>query len=68
MYAAQQKANQIIEQNQIVLKTRRDQEIFLRAITEDQSPNDKLKDTYEKYKKFKITYNAGNAPVKKTAQ
>jgi len=68
LYAAQQKANQIIEQNQIVLKTRRDQEIFLKAITDDQSPNDKLKDTYEGYKKFKQDYHAGNKPFRKTPQ
>ncbi len=68
LYAAQQKANQIIEQNQLVLKTRRDQEIFLRAITEDRSPNDKLKDTYQKYVDFKTQQNAANPPIRKTTQ
>ena len=68
LYAANQKANQIIEQNKIVLKTRLDQEIFLKAITQDQPPNDKLKDTYEDYKKFKQEFNAGNSPFRKTPQ
>ena len=66
LYAAQQKANQIIEQNQVVLKTRRDQEIFLKAITEDRSPNDKLTDTYNKYLKYKTEQHAVNPPVRKT--
>jgi uncharacterized protein (DUF1778 family) len=66
LYAAQQKANQIVEQNQIVLKTRRDQETFLKAISDDSSPNEKLKSTYENYKKGKAPRNEGNPTLSQT--
>lgn len=66
LYAAQQKATQIIEQNQIVLKTRLDQEIFLNALSEERPPNNHLKEAYEKYLIFKAEYNAGNKTTGKT--
>lgn len=38
---------------QFILKTKKDQEVFLKAISEERNPNDKLKETYKKYLELK---------------
>ena len=48
----QEKANDIIREHNIILASKKDQEIFFDAFLNPSGPNQKLRDTAERYKKF----------------
>lgn len=48
----QEKANAIIQEHNTILASKRDQEIFFDALMNPAGPNQKLRDTAERYKKF----------------
>lgn len=48
----QEKANAIIQEHNTILASKKDQEIFFNAVMNPTGPNQKLKDTAERYKKF----------------
>ena len=50
--AVQEKANDIIREHNIILASKKDQEIFFDAFLNPSGPNQKLRDTAERYKKF----------------
>lgn len=50
--ASQEKANAIIEEHNTILASKKDQEIFFNAFMNPAGPNQKLKLTAERYKKF----------------
>ena len=48
----QEKANAIIQEHNTILASKKDQEIFFNAFMNPSGPNQKLRDTAERYKKF----------------
>ena len=48
----QEKANDIIREHNIILASKKDQVIFFDAFLNPSGPNQKLRDTAERYKKF----------------
>jgi uncharacterized protein (DUF1778 family) len=48
----QEKANAIIQEYNIILASKKDQEIFFNAFMNPSGPNSKLQDTAKRYKKF----------------
>lgn len=50
--AVQEKGTAIIREHNTIIASQRDQEIFFNALTNSAGPNQKLKDTAERYKKF----------------
>ena len=53
IYCISTEANKIVKDNNLVVKTIEDKKIFLNAILNPPSPNEKLKKAQLKYKKFK---------------
>lgn len=51
IFSAQQQATNIIEKYNIILASSKDQEVFFKAITNPQKPNDKLKKAAIRYNK-----------------
>ena len=49
LYAVQNQANQIMENQNILLKTKRDQELFFKTLTDDSPPNQNLKNALDLY-------------------
>jgi len=50
--AVQEKATAIIQQHNTILASEKDREIFFNALTNPIGPNQKLRDTAARYKKF----------------
>lgn len=48
----QEKATAIIQEHHTILASEKDREIFFNALTNPVGPNQKLRDTAERYKKF----------------
>ena len=48
--SAQEKAKQIIEERNVILSSKQDQEIFFKALMNPQNPNEKLKSASLKFK------------------
>lgn len=48
----QEKATAIIQEHNTILASEEDREIFFNALTNPAGPNQKLRDTAERYKKF----------------
>ncbi len=48
----QEKAAAIIQEHNTILASEKDREIFFEALTNPAGPNQKLRDTAERYKKF----------------
>lgn len=48
----QEKAAAIIQEHNTILASEKDREIFFNALTNPAGPNQKLRDTAERYKKF----------------
>ncbi len=49
IYSAQQEANKIVEKQNTILATKRDQEIFFNAILNPNEPNERLKAAFKNY-------------------
>jgi uncharacterized protein (DUF1778 family) len=56
MNAVQEKANAIIEEHNTILASEKDREIFFEALMNPPGPNQKLRDTAERYKIFMQEY------------
>jgi uncharacterized protein (DUF1778 family) len=53
VYCINSEANRIVKDNNLIVKTLEDKKIFLNAILNPPSPNEKLKGAQLNYKKFK---------------
>lgn len=52
IYSVQQQANLIVENHNVILASKRDQEIFFNAIMHPSKPNDKLKKAAQQYNRI----------------
>jgi len=55
VYCISTEANRIVKDNNLIVKTLEDKKIFLNAILNPPSPNQKLKEAQLNYQKFKET-------------
>ena len=51
LFSVQERAKKIIEDRESILASRRDQDVFFKAIMDPQKPNERLKKTALAYKK-----------------
>jgi len=60
VYCINTEANKIVKDNNLIVKTIEDKKIFLNAIFNPPSPNEKLRKAQLNYQKFKETYGFEN--------
>ncbi len=65
VYCINSEANKIVKDNNLIVKTIEDKKIFLNAILNPPSPNEKLKRAQLNYQKFKETNGFNNRSTKK---
>ena len=65
VYCINSEANKIVKENNLIVKTIEDKKIFLNAILNPPSPNEKLKRAQLNYQKFKETNGFKNRSTKK---
>lgn len=65
VYCINSEANKIVKENNLIVKTIEDKKIFLNAILNPPSPNEKLKRAQLNYQKFKETNGFNNRNTKK---
>jgi len=53
MKTLQEKADAIIQEHNTIIASRKDREVFFNALTNSSGPNEKLRETAERYKKFR---------------
>lgn len=52
--SAQEKAKSIIKENERIINSRKDAEVFFDAIMNPASPNEKLKDAFKDYEEWQV--------------
>ena len=65
VYCINSEANKIVKENNLIVKTIEDKKIFLNAILNPPSPNEKLKRAQLNYQKFKENNGFNNRSTKK---
>ncbi len=65
VYCINSEANKIVKDNNLIVKTIEDKKIFLNAILNPPSPNEKLKRAQLNYQKFKESNEFNNRSTKK---
>lgn len=63
--SAKQQAEKIIEKHNSILASKKDQEIFFKAIMNPQEPNSNLQEAAKRYKKLKQKNELSNKSAKK---